>query len=598
MKKLLLTCLVGCVLNAAAATDALDGLASWWKFNGSDANANGAADAAETVDLMTLGRASGVRKAKGMTRNFDTGAVVTFQTVDTETPYHGQGATTFQDTFLHFPQPYDAEANTIAKATARLDGALKTSGTIHLKFKWDGGFSASVAPTYCLFANAYEWGSNQGYALYIFGKSGDTSTGTLVIRLGQDPQTSLCDIKKDVWYDLVLKIELKPDVNQTLVDAYLADRQSVFAFNGVTHVQRTLNRAADFSVSTWIGNDITIASETPEDGSLQQFGAGTAKCFKGYVGDFQVFSRLLSETEVYSVLMRAYGSVWSVGAVNGSADEFAGAAGTIAGVAVDDWRAVTHGLSAKGQSLTLASELDANDVGTVKMLVLYPLLVDTTSSSVQVLVNGIPVRQLAISGTRKVIFLDGSVVENGADGKMSVSIVRTDENGGVLAFDAIRLCGSWQIGKQDAYPSSDDFSNCGRVGTHYFPGDPNAKHAARGTEGLYQFSTYNYTFFSPGVEKAKTTFEALVCNVRSGGAEVVEPIGMEIRLNGTLLQTYSPLKRLDSISVELPSAGLVGGLNTVSLKMVNQPQNDCQIYLDYARVIQSAPEAGLSVFIR
>ena len=597
MKRLLLLCLLGCTLCASASTDALDGLVSWWKFNGVDANGNGAADAAETVDLMSVGRAGGMRQAKGMTRNFETGAVVTFATVETETPYHGHGAVPYTDTFLYFPQPYDAEAGTLAKATARLDGALKTSGTIRLKFKWAGGFSSEVAPTYCLFANAYEWSNSQGYALYIFGTSGDTEKGTLVIRIGQDQQTSLCTIQAGVWYDLVLKVDLLPEAGQTIVDAYLADRANVFAFNGITHVRKTLNRAADFSVATWIADDFTLASETPEDGQAVTFSYGSAKCFRGYMGDLQLFDRLLSEREVYSLMMGAYGSTWAVGAVNGSADEFAGAANTTGGVAVEAWRTVANALASSGDTLTLSAPLDVNDEFTIKYLVLYPIVADAPAAEVDVQINGVSVKRVTLSSTRKVVALNESLVRNGADGNFVLALRRVDDAGGKLSFDAIRLCGSWQIGTADAYPSSDDFSNCGRVGPHYFSGDSNAKHAARGTEGIYNFKTYNYTFFNPKLD-ARLQFEALVCNVRVSGSEVTDALGMRVLLNGTHLATYSPLKRLDKLAVELPLDELVSGLNTVTLEMINQPSNDCQVYLDYARVIQGMPRAGLTVILR
>lgn len=297
--------------------------------------------------------------------------------------------------------------------------------------------------------------------------------------------------------------------------------------------------------------------------------ASTTRSFRGVIADFMIWERALTEEEKYEVMAGRHGAKWTVGAVNGSADEFND--GANASVAVADpylpesqpWNRMRKTLDAAHPTLTLLSPLSAAEAGKPMILTVTPLLSGTAATCpLRVSVNGETVGTAhLVSGVPSNVLIPKTRWTRDADGHVTVALTRT-ETTGTVAIDALALSGSWQ--SASANGGTDGMTSEKTAARYAFAGDSDQSHFTS-SASLGNSST-NYTFgvWVPAGAGAKCGWRFSTKTTGNVDNTVQLAERHALLVNGeTVAEHTGMFAKNEAFDVDLPAGTLHDGMNYV-----------------------------------
>lgn len=291
------------------------------------------------------------------------------------------------------------------------------------------------------------------------------------------------------------------------------------------------------------------------------------KAFKGAFANVKLWSRAMSDEELLAVLAGGDGMQWSIGAPNGSSDEFGGNPVSEFDPAANAWSQMQKTLDAASPTLTFRTKMRTEDEGLQKSLRVLPMLPEGATGSVSLSVNGEPVESADLEdGKEHVFVIPAAKWTSDPSGFVTVSISRTGEVAGILEFDTISLSGGWQVGYADK-SVLELVSNERLAPPDFFIGDSDvSNHVRKAT-----YSAANNTsphrmilhFWVDGrmARKSAAVFSSAVPNKADG--EALAPF--EVYLNGSCIHRGS-VKKGDTINAQIERGVLREGLNAIELR--------------------------------
>ena len=476
MKKLLFSVLIFAGSSYAGVND---GLVFSLDLSRGDANANGRADAAEIGDRMSVSATT--PRMSDAVKYIDEADYqpVEICPVDVPTPYFGAASATNRVNGLRFFQ-----------TTATIDGVAKGPGdyvhfatppvtsnaTVFLRFRWNGNNCADTH-NIPIVANGYAWTSpGYGWLCGIYGYWSNLNEGDLFVMVGQKTYRESNEsgkIRAGEWYDVVFTLEYQSATSCRVT--YYRCRGLPDYHNAVTCGSSVLEADLTKTASRgfWLGGENYSAG-----GWIAMTANNAKNAFRGTIADVRVWNRVLTEREVRLLMTGATGEKWTVGAANGSADEFGHPSEVSAtydpqtGV----WKNFPKQLDAARPETTLSASLSESEVGLPLVLKIVPILSGeaTVSCPADVLVNGALAASVDLAqDDQRQVFLRRRFVHRNADGKLAVTIRRTSA-GGVLGLDAVSLSGSFAIGTRNK--TNSEFTSSKFMQLTYAVGDANMKH--------------------------------------------------------------------------------------------------------------------------
>ena len=318
------------------------------------------------------------------------------------------------------------------------------------------------------------------------------------------------------------------------------------------------------------------------------------KNFRGYYAALKGWNRLLTEDEMWSVMMGQYGGTFNVGVENGSADEF-GAEGRTAATfntATDKWQAMKKSLTAADRTLTLEVPLTAENSGLPRVLEIVPIFNDVGETCpVTVAANGSTVGTFDLmDADKRTIVLRGAHALRNGSGKLVLTISRPEGCQGTLSFDAISLGGSWQVGADDntSGEMGADTSNTSGV---YVMGDTAYKHAQGSL--VWSYRTLSLLFDVPKASAGKYgyRYQCELSNLKRAATPV------RIELNGTEMWSTNSLAKNQVITLDIASESIKAGLNELKWSM-DADESDSFISFDYHKLKMIPPKLGTTLILR
>lgn len=263
----------------------------------------------------------------------------------------------------------------------------------------------------------------------------------------------------DTWYDYVWVFENTSD-SQCVIRTYFSSASSGFvrassartaqvvcpkSGNGAIVLGGQYGQFASYGLTT--GNTIWRKLMTES----------TSYVYSGFAGEisaFQIFDKALTLEEANAVLVGdGAGMTMRVGALNGSADEFAGAEEDVAAdfnARTMQPRQLRRTLDVSHPSVTITCPLRPEESGLARYLTLGVLREDVMSAPVEVRFNGVLVDTLMFEDELvKTLYVKGRYLRANADGNVVLTLTRPGSPVGLVRLDAVQLSGGWATGVLD-----------------------------------------------------------------------------------------------------------------------------------------------------
>ena len=540
------------------------------------------------------------------TYNENFGNLPAQETADVQNPYYPY--TTNTQTVLHFYQDQKSDTTSV-RSSVVIPGAAPQGKvqTFYVRFRWDGKAPASTDnPSYVFQSgNAVNGYQTTGVAMYInqTSVSADlTTTNACIGYRGSNSADSLDDlkIKAGDWNDVFVTFSQNAGntaytVTETLCKP-VASGDSNFSPPSLVTRAATVNKALSFDT----GN-LTLGGYHDSAG-----GATPTRAFRGLIADFMIWERALTDEEKIEIMAGQHGSKWTIGAANGSADEFTddNPAEVFEPLSME-WKRMRKTLTAASPTLTIKSPLAEYEAGKPVILSVTPILDGTGAEvPVTVLVNGAAAGTLDLAKEHSLI-IDRQHWTRDENGNVTVAITRTDTTGSV-AIDAITLSGSWQNAAEDG--GSNGMLNQPYSPSHAFAGDTDVKHFTSAVS--VGASHTNYTF---GVWVPEGMGEKCGWKFRTATTSPVnDQTGLDeqhtLYVNGTVVGTHDgKFGTYEPFTLDIPAGTLHDGMNYVQWVQTLPTRADQQAldgkpgifqFYDYWGMTLVPPSKGLMIIIR
>ena len=498
------------------------------------------------------------------------------QQLETEVvnPYYP--ATTYTQNALHFYQDTDSSSTRSVRTGVCISNAAVNAQTVtfYVRFKWDGVATANSATPCYIFENGKSgdgW-HDTGVALNIDGVSvsGTTTNACLGFRgaKSSSKMTSLA-ITAGTWNDAFITFAQNADNPQYTVTA------SVCTNSASKPTLKSESATESFALSFATPN-IVLGTYHNSAGAVTP-----SRGFRGDIAEFMAWERALTDEEKFEVMAAQHGSKWTVGALNGSADEF-----------TDDdpaavfepesmpWRRMRRTLTAANPALSLKSSLASFEAGKPMIFSVTPLLSGVSAAPVSLSVNGTQVGSAVLSNARTSnIVIPGKLWTRDGEGNVTVTFARTDTAGSV-AIDALRLSGSWQSAAAGDGASGTDQS---KAAAYAFAGDADVSHFTRSMSVGNRSTNYVFGVYVPAGmgERCGWTFRTrLTSRYNASNLTVAERHVLSV--NGTAVATHEGnFGATESFEAEIPAGTLVDGMNYVSFAQTAPSSGKDWMYFDY-----------------
>ena len=527
----------------------------------------------------------------------DFGNLPTQELFAVQNPYYPY--TTNTQNVLHFYQ--DQKTNTTAVLSSVVIPDAAPHGkvqTFYLRFRWDGSVTSKTSdPTYIFQSgNAVNGWSTKGVALYI-----KKDSGALGVR-GSDLMMdfSKISIKVGDWYDaFVTFVQNDSGVGYSATGTICEPSPDGVNFNPPVLISQT--RTSTDRTLSFDSTNLTLGGyHNSSDGS------STTRCFRGLIADFMIWERALTDEEKIEIMAGQHGSKWTIGAANGSADEFDAAdPADVYEPQSMPWRRMRKTLDASHPSLTLKSPLAAYEAGKPMILHVDPIFSGTgISVPVSVAVNGAGIGSFDLAERHNFI-IEKRMLQRDGDGNVTVTLTRTETTGSV-SIDAITLSGSWQNAAEDR--GANGMLNQTYSPSHAFAGDTDVKHY---TSAMSVGASHtNYTF---GVWVPEGMGEKCGWKFRTATTSPVnDQTGLDeqhtLYVNGTAVGTHEgKFGTYEPFTLDIPAGTLHDGMNYVQWVQTLPTFADQQAadgkpgiyqFYDYWGMTLVPPSKGLMIIIR
>ena len=485
------------------------------------------------------------------------------ETADVQNPYHPY--TTNTQPVLHFYQDRKSDTTSV-RSSIVIPGAAPHGPvqTFYIRFRWDGQAPATTTnPSYVFQSgNAENGNSTNGVAMYINQKSvsEDLATTNAVIGVkGSNASGSLENLKITAgeWNDVFVTFSQNADNTRWTATVTLckpvASATSASDFSPPSLTSQSLSNSRPLLFNT---SNLTI-------GGYHESSAGATpnRAFRGLVADFMVWDRALTNDEKSEVMAGHHGAKWRVGAINGSADEFADTdPAAIYEPESMPWRQMRKTLTAANPTLTLKSPLAAFEAGRAMLFTLVPVP-DGAAHPVRVAVNGTVVGDFDAAMDGTIVIPRGNWTRDGS-GDVTVTATSLDTSK-PLAIDFIALSGSWQNAPDDG--NSNGMLNEKFAPSRAFAGDIDVKHFTSSISVGASHTNYTFGVWVPeGMgEKAGWKFRTKTTSSVSSPVE-----GLDARhtvyVNGAAVGSHDGWFAANEFFVlDIPAGALHDGMNYV-----------------------------------
>lgn len=485
------------------------------------------------------------------------------ETADVQNPYHPY--TTKSQRVLHFYQDKKSETASV-RSSIVIPGAAPQGPvqTFYLRFRWDGQAPATTTnPSYIFQSgNADNGNSTNGVGFYINQKSvsEDLSTTNAVLGVkGSNASGSLDNLKITAgeWNDVFVTFSQNAGNTRWTATVTLckpvasAISDSDFSTPSLSSQSLSSSRPLLFNTS-----NLTIGGYHESSG-----GATPCRAFRGLIADFMVWERALTNDEKSEVMAGHHGAKWTVGAANGSADEFTD--DNPAAVFEPEsmpWRQMRKTLTAANPTLALKSPLAAFEAGRAMLFTLVPVP-DGDAHPVRVAVNGTVVGDFDAATDGTIVIPRGNWTRDGS-GDVTVTATSLDTSK-PLAIDFIALSGSWQNAPDDR--NSNGMLNEKFAPSRAFAGDIDVKHFTSSISVGASHTNYTFGVWVPeGMgEKAGWKFRTKTTSSVSSPVE-----GLDARhtvyVNGAAVGSHDGwFAANESFVLDIPAGALHDGMNYV-----------------------------------
>ena len=501
------------------------------------------------------------------TYNANFGNLPAQETADVQNPYYPY--TTNSQTVLHFYQDFKGEDKGSVNSGVVIPGAAPKGlvQTYYLRFRWDGEAPAKTggddksAPVYILQSGQSSNGNNvnNGVAINLNGITvkGTTTNAVLACRVGASGTSRYPEMTATIsagkWVDAFVTFEANADnTGFTTTFSVCSPSPTGGNFNPPSLQSQVVSSSGGLSFdSSNLSLGLYHDSKAPRD---------TTRCFRGLIADFMTWERTLTDAEKIEVMSGRHGAKWTIGAANGSAEEF-----------TDDdpaavfepesmpWRRMRRTLTAANPTLTLKSPLAEQEAGRAMLFTLVPVP-DGAAHPVRVAVNGTVVGDFDAATDGTIVIPRGSWTR---DGSGDVTVTATSLNTSApLSIDAIALSGSWQN-------APDGGGSNGMLNEKYSPrvafaGDTDVDHFTSSLS--VGNSSTNYTF---GVWVPKGMGDKVGWKFRTKTTSLSNPIdGLDARhvvyVNGTAVGLHDGwFEENEAFTLDIPADVLHDGMNYV-----------------------------------
>lgn len=593
----------------AAAVSVNEGLFFDLGYKG-DLNGNGRLDNNEIGNLMTAGKTSGWDCATKGSTTVPGQDPVRIDNVKVPVGCWLQSAVTNEKAVLKIPQAttygtdgtYSNAQQTVHFADTRAD-VNERSGLI--RFRWDG-YAFTNKLDVIMFSDCWRWASEVADARGLaFGISDNNRLNVWVGRICSTvPDRELTPGK---WYDIAFSAE-NHEVDGTTkakVRFAIASEGVVIGYsekNGESTRYREIVYDAPLNMDHASDKSIKLGGQESNATKWKEYNSASGtdrKAFKGAFANVKLWSRTMSDEELLAVLAGGDGMQWSIGAPNGSSDEFGGNPVSEFDPAANAWSQMQKTLDAASPTLTFRTKMRTEDEGLQKSLRVLPMLPEGATGSVSLSVNGEPVESADLEdGKEHVFVIPAAKWTADPSGFVTVSIIRTGDIAGTLEFDAISLSGGWQVGYADK-SVLELVSNEKLAPPDFFIGDTDiSNHVRRAT-----YSVANNTsphrmvlhFWVDGrvARKSAAVFSSLIPNKSTKNNE--EYTAFEVYLNEERIHS-TLAKKLDAIKVQIERGTMNEGLNVIELR--NCSEIDVWAQYDYFRMEFKREFAPFAITVR
>lgn len=538
------------------------------------------------------------------------------ETADVQNPYYPY--TTNTQTVLHFYQDFKGADKGSVNSGVVIPGAAPNSlvQTYYLRFRWDGVAPAKTgensAPAYILQSGQSSNGNNQNNGVAIsldkITVSGSTTNAVLACRIGASgtsryPQMTDTTISAGKWVDAFVTFEANAD-NTGFTTTYTVCTPSPTGtnFNPPQLKKQTVANNGGLSFDS-----SNLSLGLYHDSANTR---ATTRCFRGLIADFMIWERALTDKEKIEIMAGQHGSKWTIGAANGSADEFTddNPAEVFEPLSME-WKRMRKTLDASHPTLTLKSPLAAYETGKAMILHVDPLMTGTGASvPVSVSVNGTDVGSFDLAETHN--FIIAKQKWQRENGNVTVALTRTDTTGSV-AIDAITLSGSWQITPDNGL--ADGMLGQQYASSHSFAGDANVKHFPMSMSVGASHTNYTFGVWVPAgmAEKVGWRFRTKTSDPVSAATALSEQ--HTVYVNGVAVGAHEgKFGTYESFSWEIPAGTLHDGMNFVqwvqtlptfsdqqsNLGTDGKPAGIFQFYDFWAMDLVPPPKSGMMIIIR
>lgn len=564
-----------------------------------DVNGNGKVDLNEVGNGMTVGNPAGWQKAtRGNPATPLAGQEpILFESAKLPRAYWNASAVTNLQTFVRFPQTTITVGEVVSNANQAITvpyvpNAERPLRSGFFRFRWDG-YPFETVLNSIIFGDGWTWkpddANSRGCAFYVAPDS--ASVNRLFVWVG-GVNTYVPDIvlATGVWYDVAYRflsatsLEVTVRTNWTTVKKATLKFGHSLKFNASS--AKVIIGGQDEGATAW-GNAEATAS--------------ARKGFRGAVAELELFDGTLSEEDISALFAGEDGLEWTIGSVNGSSHEFGGAPEAVYDPREMEWGKMRGVLTDENPSLTLKAKVRPNDGGLSKVLSIIPLLEGVgTSCPLTVTVNGQAVAaldggpvDLAVAAAHDV-FIPGSLWQGDSEGNVTVVLTRTAPVVGALAFDALTLSGSWQLGKVG--DGAGEFARENMCPEMFFIGDVDtSNHLRKATYpigGVTSFSNLVLRSWVPAQVAAgcKARFAMRISN-----AATADPFLFRVLIGGSVVWSGTVVKG-DTINFGVPRGAIKAGYNDIAVQNWASADKFWSQY-DYFR-LDFSPDRGMVLIFR
>ena len=514
-----------------------------------------------------------------------TGTPPSFKSESFATPMHPMTTNTW--TVLDIPQDCKDEDGTRYVSATRIDlrnAAVMGSDTqtFYARFRWNGNYCTNKNVRCWIMLNRYYWNPKTGWGVGIEQPAG-ASYGTTCVVIPQQVKTISTDkaeqrIYPGRWYDLFVTVTPSGDNSVVQVDLLPVPdtRNNGAAFACAAFKSYTMGTNWGFPKLTFTpdsANNICLGGETVASGwtDIKTTSNNAVHTFNGAIARLMLWNRKLTWPERWEIASGCEGSMWSIGAINGSANEFAATDAAETFDVTNAWRFMRRSLTAENPTLTLKGALPANEAGRGHYVSITPLWGSGATSGtcpVQISVNGTSAGTFDLTQKRgRCAFIPGELWTRDEDGNATVAITRVAPFTKPLSFDAIVVGGSWAFGAADK--KNYEFSAESEVARDAVAGDTVSKHVRRAllVSGS-NYSTMRFLFYMPSEAAglADGLFEtALASTSGSMDSRLSGHASVDLYLNDVRVGGWENITSTSELSLAIPSKYICAGLNALVL---------------------------------